>query len=262
MRSRNDAWQSLPSYPTTMKRCIRPSPGALTSCVRTPVNADRTSASRAQCVRWGLVFALVASVACERPTAVTLSPPIQPAAATFARLTAPVTDPAMGKLSPVARQVIAALRDPDLRRELALAMKDTSASYSLDLQDCRTVSLAARLLASGERNGFGTAASACARLTALNGAILYMAPERLEGWDGTVIPLVTAIEHPESPLPTTVWAYRSPSRAVELSSSHPGSGPLLVILPSLHPRQAVRRPMKTTPHMIPVHQDTTGQVKR
>lgn len=205
---------------------------------------------------------LVGVVSCERPTAVPLSPTMAPSAPTFVRLTAPVTDVAMGSLSPLARHLVAALRDPSLRRELAIALKDTAASYSLDLQDCRTSSLAKRLFDAGEHEGFGSSSALCAQIVSMNGAILYMAPERLQGWDGSVIPLVSALARPDLPAPATIHAYRSTTRAVEISMAHPGEGPLLVILPVPQQRRALRKELATTPHMIPIHQDTTVQVKR
>lgn len=230
---------------------------------RRPTSSDGKAAHCLRCLRSSALGAmLVASVSCERPTAALPAPMRVSDVPGFLRLTAPVSDAAMGNLSPVARHVIAALRDPILRRELAVALKDTAAAYSLDLQECRTSSLAKRLLDAGEREGFGSASALCSQLMAMSGAILYMAPERLQGWDGSTIPLVSAIARPDRAVPATIHAYRSTARAEEISMSRPGDGPLLVIVPIPQTRRALRSRLATTPHMIPVHLDTTRQVIR
>jgi hypothetical protein len=178
-----------------------------------------------------------------------IAPPVAPA---YAVVASPVSDTVMGELSPIARQVVAALRDSVLRVEVARAMKETSSASSIDLQDCAAVSVAQRLLLAGERNGMGSATLHCGNLRKLRGAILYMNPERLAHWDGTVIPIVTAIQNPDRALPKELRAYRSSTRLVNLSLDHPDDGPLLVVLPYVHPRRAKSKATTTSAQMVQV----------
>lgn len=170
-------------------------------------------------------------VACDRPlptaspaTSLTLRPQV---------LTPPVSEKVMGKLSPLARHLVIALRDSAMRAALITAMKGQEATHpGLDLHDCGQ-GTTRRLLETGERNGGNNAADVCALLASTRGVVLYMAPEQLAKWDATVIPSVTAIEDVSGGRAGPRLAYRSPERMIDISDAS-FRGPLLVILPYVH----------------------------
>jgi hypothetical protein len=179
--------------------------------------------------------------ACEQPKVVSPGIAAPQPNASYSVLVDPVADRAMGELSPLARHLSAALRDSTMRLALAKAMKDSSASGSVDLQDCANASIAEDLLANGQRHLGGSANQFCAMLRALPGAILYMDPQRLQAWDGQATPIVTALSDPRAALPDSIVGYRSPSRSITMARTRIVDGPLLVILPYAHPRTSAKR---------------------
>lgn len=164
----------------------------------------------------------------------------------------PIVDPTMGSLSPVARHIVIALRDPAMRTALRQALVASSSSgVGLDLADCGGTSPAAMLLTRGEELGGSAAVDLCALITRRHGVTLYMNRTALAGWDGSVIPVVTAIENPAAPLPATFQGYRSPTVSIQLPGRGRAlSGPLLVVLPIAHPSEVRRH--GTTPFSVQV----------
>jgi hypothetical protein len=160
-----------------------------------------------------------------------------PSVAAFSRIDAPVKDDAMRELSTLARFIVGALRDSTLRRSVAAAMADTSAGGGIDLQDCRTNALVAHLFESGQRATGTSAAQLCADVSNRDGLILFMAPSRLARWNGTAVPVVSAIASTHDALPPTFLGYRSVERTIMISRDEPLDGPLLMILAMPHARR-------------------------
>ena len=153
------------------------------------------------------------------------------------------TNDAMGPLAGVARHIAAGLQDSATRMAIARVLKTTGESrIGLDLQSCDQGEVS-RLLVAGERAGAGAADSVCRKLQALSGLVLYMDPDRLRAWDGSVIPVVTAVARLDTNLAASFHGYLTSIRIVELSRDRPPAGPLLVVLPYRHPR---RVPGRTT----------------
>lgn len=178
-----------------------------------------------------LLLALEGGLACDRVVATTAAPQTANTSASLAD-NPPIVDPVMGELSQLARHIIGALRDSVTRRSLARALKDSvNIRSGVSMKECASSSLSKMMLEEGERRGLGRAASMCALISARHGVILYMAPERLSRWDGTEMPVVTAISNPSAGIPDRLTAYRSTSKSVEISTAKSEAGPLLVILP-------------------------------
>ena len=189
-----------------------------------------------------LVLVLVGAVAlvagCSRDL-------IAPGGASFSRdagfLAAPDNDSTMADLSPIARHLIVALRDSTLRIDLARALKaQENGTLGIDLHDCDHDALAVRVLREGERRGAGGASLACTRIRQRAGMVLYMDRDRLRGWDGTTIPVVTAVSNPDRGLPVTFRGYRSATQMIDLPSDGSIRGPILVVLPYMHAQTAFR----------------------
>lgn len=194
-------------------------------------------------ILWLISIVLIAG-GCSSEKSIT-SPVLVPAPARTV-VGEPVTDVAMGHLSGLARHISAGLQDPSARGALVRLMKsDAARGIGIDLQACESGTVRG-LLEAGSRRGADPYDVVCRGLKGAAGVMLYMDRDRLAGWDSTVIPVVTAIEHPGKPIPAKFLGYRSPTRTIELS--HPASlaGPILVVLPLLHPtrwsRQAAFKP--------------------
>lgn len=165
-----------------------------------------------------------------------------PESATVAHLPSPslappaLTDSVMGNLAPVARHIVVALRDPAARGVIARALRSqTTSRLGLDLQSCSSSASIKSILAAGERRGAGAASAICSLVQRLDGAVLYMDPNRLAAWDTTVAPMVGAIAHPERGLPRQFSAYRSATRITALPRDGSLAGPILMVLPYRHP---------------------------
>jgi hypothetical protein len=158
----------------------------------------------------------------------------------------------MGALSAIARHVSAGLRDSATRMAVAQAMKSGDApTLGLNLHACEANAVVARLLVKGERAGGEPVAAVCAAIRQHRGMTLYMDPDRLRVWNGYSIPIVTALAAPDAAnLPSTFHGYRSPGRLIDLPSDGSEKGPILVVLPYVHPSEARAdaRPSLTVTH--------------
>lgn len=167
-------------------------------------------------------------------------------------------DATMGALSGVARHIVTALRDPALRAAVAAAMKaDSTSRLGLDLQDCDSPGVVHSLLAAGEKYGAGAAASVCASIKSRAAGALFMDPDRLRGWNGSTIPIVTAIENPRSALPATFHGYLSSERVIDLPADGSLKGPILVVLPLVHPHHNSYATQQGTARVVAVPSSQT-----
>ncbi len=190
--------------------------------------------------RLSMIAVVVTALACERTAPVILVAPATHAATRSFAPTPPVVDSAMGALSAYAQYVVAGLRDSAARMAVWRALKaPTTPREGLDLQACGTHPAVDALFAASERQGHGQAQSICVALKGMRGAILYMDAERLKQWDGTSIPLVTAIADPNGHMPSQLTAYRSTRRTVVIASDGSTLGPVLVVLPYKHPSRRI-----------------------
>lgn len=187
-------------------------------------------AHRSRVLSYGLILMCGLLFGCERPSEVT-NPGLTPTANRPAL--APVQpDHVMGGFAPLARHIVAALRDSEVRIGIAASMKSPTAHYlGLDLRLCDTDPLVSKLFASGEYAGAGSATSMCSLVKRYPGVVLYMDPDRLRQWDGRTIPFVTAIENPDAALPPMLHGFRSATRIIDLPRDGSVGGPMLVILP-------------------------------
>ena len=162
--------------------------------------------------------------------------------ANFARVPAD-PDSTMGSLSAVARHIVAALRNPSTRVAVMNAMKSASAGrLGLNLSWCTEDPVVADLLQAGEDAGGDPSPVMCKKIQAYRGLVLYMDPDRLREWDGTSIPMVTAIANPERGVGGPLRAYRGVTTMITLPADGSVRGPLLVVLPYEHGRQSALRP--------------------
>jgi hypothetical protein len=162
----------------------------------------------------------------------------------------------MATLSIVALQVVTGLQDPHVRAAVIAAMRDTTArGHGLDLQDCQQSSVTRSLFDAAAKRGAQATDAMCRYVSALPGLILHMDHEQLSHWDPSVIPIVTAIAHPDARMPGDLTGYRSPSRTIDLGADKHLQGPILVVFPVKHPnrRDADRRAL---PAAIFTHVDS------
>ena len=189
-----------------------------------------------------LMLAALVLASCDRQRLVTDAP--QPPAPVLAMTRAPAADPVMGQLSLIARHIVAGLQDPDARVHLIEALKANPDQWAgLDLELCEAEGPIARVLSAGARRGGH--ADMCTRIRGHGGVTLYMDPNRLATWHPNIIPVVTAIANPTTPLPRRFIGYRSPERTIEIPNDGSLSGPILVILGRAHPRARPRGPART-----------------
>jgi hypothetical protein len=185
--------------------------------------------------------AVVVAASCSRPDAT--APRVAGKRMTASRVVAFDTDSVMGSLSPIAQHVIAGLQDSSIRMAVYHAMTKRGAStVGLDLQGCADEPVVLALIREGEHNGAMPASQACGVLKGLPGAVLYMDPDRLRAWDGSTIPIVTALENPHARIPPTFHGYRATNRMIDLPADGSLKGPILVILPIVHPRRVTNAP--------------------
>lgn len=188
------------------------------------------------------------ATACSSDASTSLVPSIKPSPArhTFIPIQPPRQDPTMGPLSPIAQHIAAGLQDSVTRATIRRSLLNPRSSIpAADLQSCDdTTGAVGHLLRSGELRGAGLAKNLCTTLKAMSGAILYMDPTQLAHWDGSVIPVVTAIAHPGQRLPASIVGYRSPNVTMDLPTDGHMAGPVLVVLPLLHES---RLPSRATP---------------
>lgn len=185
------------------------------------------------------LMALVAAGACDRPLPNTPRQVVMPEPIIVTR---PDKDKTMGGLSDIAQHFAAALQDARLRGALVRAMRDTvNNGTGIDLANCGSGTIVGSLLTAGELRGGGDAASLCERMKAGKGMILYMDQTRLAGWDSTTIPIVTAIADPQGSIAETIRGYRAPGDMIVLPVDGSVGGPVLVVLPYLHPRRLLSR---------------------
>jgi hypothetical protein len=163
------------------------------------------------------------------------TPPAQSSIAETAPLHT-VSDATMGNLSAVAIHIVAGLRDSAVRYRIHdMLLERGNYGIGIDLQDCGPGGRAFGVLHAAEAHGGQRSDIQCAALKKLRGAVLFMEPGRLAAWNPRVIPIVTAIADPDAPLPKHFLGYRSPDRTIELTDKGGVGGPLLVVLPVLHP---------------------------
>lgn len=117
----------------------------------------------------------------------------------------------------------------------AALKRNNQSLIGLDLRACSTELIIQRLFAAAERHGGPLADAMCQGIRGRAGLALYMDRDRLDAWDGTTIPIVTAIADPSRTLPVQLRAYRSATRIISISRDSTVGGPLLVVLPTLHP---------------------------
>jgi hypothetical protein len=164
-----------------------------------------------------------------------------------------VTDNVMGNLSLVARQVVAGLGDPAVRQMVVEAMKDPKAAGAgLDLSACESGTIAANLLAAGEERGAERAEVLCSSIRRSGGLTLYMSKDGLTRWDGSFVPIVTAIENSHGRFPKQWKGYRSGQVTIELSADKPSPGPVLVVLRLRHPTRLASAPRTILTHEVHV----------
>lgn len=176
--------------------------------------------------------------ACERHESVSpIAPDYQTPRASVADVGV-ANDSTMGNLAAFARLVVGGLRDSSVRQGVRSALMAATARPGVDLQLCEGDEVARQLFAAAERHGLGSAANWCQAAMVRPGLVVYMDPEGLRSWDGTTIPIVTAIANPSRPLPTHFLGYRSTERTVELDGNLSRSGPILVVLPFVNPSSA------------------------
>jgi hypothetical protein len=180
-------------------------------------------------------------VACTRGDVSSVVPPVQAreSAHSFIRVLPPVDDPTMGSLSSAAQHIAAGLQDSVIRMAIRRSLLESHASVpELDLQACDiTASDSDKLLQSGERRGAKVARDLCKMFKGMNGAILYMDPTQLAHWDGSTIPIVTAVADPDQPLPASIRGYRSPNVMIDMPTDGSMAGPMLAVLPLQHESQ-------------------------
>jgi hypothetical protein len=199
------------------------------------------------------LLAMYTTVACERATKpVSHSRPVSVASAIT--IATAVNDPTLDDLSVVAQLVATALQDSTTRMELRGELLANPKEAMIDLQSCRENGVASRMFAISERRGVRNATAMCTAAIAREGLTLYLDPARLNQWDGTTIPLVTAIAHPDRPLADSITVYRSPARTMRMSTNATFDGPIIVILPEAHSSRAGRRNHPTLMRAIPVSQ--------
>jgi hypothetical protein len=185
--------------------------------------------------QWGtglLLVSLTGIVACDRavPTQLAVRPSPQLSRAVIS------ADDGMGTLAPIALQVVTGLQNVHVRAAVIGAMRDTSAhGYGLDLQDCQTTGVTRALFQAAEVRGGALADALCQTVSRLPGLILHMDHEQLGNWNPSIIPIVTAIAHPEAGTPRHLTGYRSPSRTIDLTADKHLQGPILVVFPARHP---------------------------
>ena len=152
-----------------------------------------------------------------------------------------VADPVMGKLSAVARQVVVGLGDAEVRRMVVLAMKSPAAAGAgLDLSTCEQGAITAKLMTAAELRGAREVEGLCSVTSGSRGLTLFMSQDGLRRWDGSFVPIVTAIENPRGQLPKQWKGYRSGQRTIDLFANQPTPGPVLVVSTIVHPAQLAR----------------------
>jgi hypothetical protein len=158
-----------------------------------------------------------------------------------------VTDRVMGNLSLTAHQIAVGLGNAKVRQLVVQAMKSPAAAGAgLDLNACETGTIVGDLLTAAEQRGAGSAAALCSSIRRSGGRTLYMSKDGLRQWDGSFVPIVTAIESPHLPLPKRWKGYRSGQRTIDLFADKSPPGPVLVVSPIIHPA-AVARAARTIP---------------
>lgn len=192
--------------------------------------------------------------------------PVNAANVRAAPARAPLSDVVMGPLSVIAREVVTGLGDAPTRRGVLQALKASANSgMGIDLTSCNASGVVLDLLVAAERRGAGRASDICESITETRGLVLYMSARDLRRWDGSFIPIVTAISLNPAALPDKWQGYRSPETAIELSSREPAPGPVLLILPvNGHPRLTPGsrgRPQQTTSFGPPPSSKTSTHIR-
>jgi hypothetical protein len=90
--------------------------------------------------------------------------------------------------------------------------------------------------------------------------VLYMDRDLLAQWDAAaVVPVVTALAHPNAALPAAFRGYRTPEETVDLPGDGSVTGPVLVVLPNIHPSRKSRRPdLKGNAQPVAIAQPAKG----
>jgi hypothetical protein len=201
-----------------------------------------------------MVLLAAFSLACAEPSTSILNTPNVISPIKQAALGPVVTDPGMGNLSSLAHQVVVGLGNPRVRMMVVEAMKNPAAAGAgLDLNDCASGSVVAQLLVAAEQRGAGSAATTCSDIGRWGGLTLYMAESGLRRWDGTFIPIVTALSARGPAVPKQWKGYRSGDRAIDLFADKPVPGPVLVVLPLTHPTRVAN-----ATRMVPLLQTHVG----
>lgn len=187
---------------------------------------------------------VLAILGCDEPTSTTrrIATPASPTK--HVMVGSVVTDNAMGNLSLVARQVVVGLGDPAVRQRVVDAMKDPgTAGAGLDLSACESGSIAANLFSAGEERGAASAEAVCSGMRKQSGGLtLYMSKDGLSRWDGSFVPIVTAIDNSRGPVPKQWKGYRSGQVTIDLSADKPTPGPVLVVLRLTNPARLASAP--------------------
>lgn len=197
-----------------------------------------------------VLFSVAGALGCDRtvPTQAAVRP-----SPVLVRAVIPVQDEGMGDLSTVALQVVTGLQDTHVRAAVIAAMRDSSArGYGLDLQDCQASGVTRSLFEAAERRGRAPTEAVCQTVSQLSGLILYMDHEQLANWGSSIIPIVTAIAHPEAGMPKHLTGYRSPDRTIDLTADKQLRGPILVVFPIRHPKRRTFNP-KALPSATLLH---------
>lgn len=160
---------------------------------------------------------------------------------------------AFGEMEQTVRAVAAGLQDSTTRKMVALIFRsDTTGIPMIDLQACSADGISRRLLNTAELKGGPKSQLLCAKLGASRGAVLYLNREDVRRWDGTTIPPVTALVNENAPMPSAVPVYLSPARFTTLSTEGATAGPVLVVVPVVHPDRRRKAPKPDLPAHVTV----------
>ena len=142
-------------------------------------------------------------------------------------------DRQMGRLSPGALTIAAALELPEFRTKVSAAIKQLPVGkLGVDMQDCSTSgTLSNSLTLAGQLRVANATGELCAFLRGYPGMMLYMNTERFVDWDGTKPVLVTAVEDLNADLPDSYQAYKTSTEVITLQAGNSATQPLLVLLP-------------------------------
>ena len=196
-----------------------------------------------ECKKQIAALVMLGVIGCGEPPTSTQRPAAPASLMKQASIGSAVTDRVMGNFSLIAHQVVVGLGNAKVRQSIVQAMKSPAAGGAgLDLSACDAGTIVADLLTAAEQRGEGSAGALCSNIRRSGAHTLYMSQSGLRRWDGSFVPIVTAIENPRGLLPKQWKGYRSGQRTIELFADKPTPGPVLVVSPIIHPAAVARAP--------------------